>query len=444
MQAVVNTYLKFVPFSVFNLWDVKRYYFKNSLQFDNMVTLRDILIPYKKAVSKEEMIRNKWQIISKINFGGELFLRDFDEINTYKGNVTLVPENAIIYSKINVRHGCIYYHDKGQMPFGVSSEYPTFKFDEKKISGKFLHKVLRSSAFKKLLNSKTTGISKARVKKDEFLDIQIPMPSLKEQERLVSNYYSKIEEAECLALQAFNLEVEIEKYFTNQLGVKKEIILKSVKGLQIFNYSDFERWDVWTNKGNLITEKYKSLKFKDIVIGKPIYGANVKGVKRKSDTRYIRITDINENGTLNEEFVSPEFVEEKYLLKENDFLIARSGNTVGKTFLYKEGYGRAIYAGYLVNYLLDMQKVLPEYVLEYTKSYSFKQWILSNQRIAGQPNINGQEYLEFPIIVPPLNIQKSIVEKVSEVKSKIQNINLQISSIKIKAEEQFEQTIFNL
>ena len=197
------------------------------------------------------------------------------------------------------------------------------------------------------------------------------------------------------------------------------------------------------NKRNSSTEKFKSLKFKDIVIGKPIYGANVKGVKRKSDTRYIRITDINENGTLNEEFVSPEFVDEKYLLKENDFLIARSGNTVGKTFLYKEKYGRAIYAGYLVNYHLDTEKVLPEYVLEYTKSYSFKQWILSNQRIAGQPNINGQEYLEAPIIVPPPNIQKSIIEKVSEIKSKIQSIDFKIASITIESEKQFEKAIFN-
>ena len=126
MQTISHTYLKLIPFAEVNLWDVKRYYTKNNLQFENVVTLRDVLIPYKKAVSKDEMIENKWQIISKINFGGELFLRKFEEIYSYKGNVTLVPENAIIYSKINVRHGCIYFHEEGQTPFGVSSEYPTF------------------------------------------------------------------------------------------------------------------------------------------------------------------------------------------------------------------------------------------------------------------------------------------------------------------------------
>lgn len=441
--ATTITYIKLIPFENLNLWDVKRYYTKSILQFENVVTLRDILKPYRKAVSKEEMIKNKWQIISKINFGGELFLRDFEEIKTYKGNVNLVPENAIIYSKINVRHGCIYYHEAGQTPFGVSSEYPTFKFDETKINGKFLHKVLRSNAFKTLLNSKTTGISKARVKQDEFLDIQIPLPDIEEQNKLIDNYYKKIAQTDKLKQQIQDLEIEIDSYFTKQLGIEKKEQIDKQKGLQIFEFKDFERWDIWIDKGNSFTNKYNTMKFGDIVLGKPVYGANVKGVKRKSETRYIRITDINENGTLNEEFVSPEFVEEKYLLKENDFLIARSGNTVGKTFLYKEKIGRAIYAGYLVNYHLDFKRVIPEYVLEYTKSYTFKRWVLSNQRIAGQPNINGQEYLNAPIVVPPINEQKKIIEIVLELKNKIFTIGLRIGEIESNAQQEFENAIFS-
>src|SRR5690606_11000786 len=125
-------YLRLIPNPKFNLWDVKRYRKSSSLTFKNVVRLSDILIPYKNNVSKEEMIKNDWQIIKKINFGGELFLRDKEEINTYKGKLNLVPENALIYSKINVRHGCIYFNEKGSTPFGVSTEYPTFLFDETK------------------------------------------------------------------------------------------------------------------------------------------------------------------------------------------------------------------------------------------------------------------------------------------------------------------------
>jgi len=244
-------------------------------------------------------------------------------------------------------------------------------------------------------------------------------------------------------MEAQNLEQEMEAYFLAELGIEKTEKRERKKGLQFVEFKDLKRWDVWikrnsyTNKNNL-----KFVPFREIVIGNPLYGANVKGVKKVSDVRYIRITDINENGTLNEEFVSPEVVEKKYLLKENDFLIARSGNTVGKTFLYKAQYGKAMYAGYLVKYNIDFSKILPEYLITYTKSYPFKNWITSNQRAAGQPNINGQEYLKAPFIIPPLLKQQEIVNVIQTKKDAVQKLKEQAQQLKHQAETEFEQTVF--
>lgn len=445
MQATANTYLKYIDLILLENWSVQGLLdakFNYSDKYEQ-ARIGDFLIKSRNIVNIEDD-KEYNRVTVKINNNG-VILRDTEKgINIGTKKQYRANAGQFIISKIDARNGAFGIIPSELDNAIVTNDFPLFDVNTKRINPQFLLLITTTKVFIKFAQSCSSGTTnRQRMDIDLFLNQKIPLPKLEEQDKIVNNYLNKINEAERLKIEAEKLEVEKENYFSNQLGVKKDIVPKSVKGLQIFNYSDFERWDVWVNKGNSMSEKYKSLKFKDIVIGKPIYGANVKGVKRKSDTRYIRITDINENGTLNEEFVSPEFVEEKYLLKEDDFLIARSGNTVGKTFLYKEKYGRAIYAGYLVNYHLDKQKVLPEYVLEYTKSYSFKQWILSNQRIAGQPNINGQEYLESPIIVPPLNIQKSIVENVSEVKSKIQDINLQIASIKIEAEGKFEQTIFN-
>lgn len=445
MQATENTYLKYIDLILLENWSVQglldaKFNYSNKYE---QAKIGDFLIKSRNIVNIEDD-KEYNRVTVKINNNG-VILRDTEKgVNIGTKKQFRANSGQFIISKIDARNGAFGIIPNELDNAIVTNDFPLFEVNTKKINPQFLLLITTTKVFIKFAQSCSSGTTnRQRMDIDMFLNQKIPLPKLEQQDKIVTNYLNKVNEAERLKIEAEKLEIEIGNYFSNQLGVKKDNVLKSTKGLQIFNYSDFERWDVWTNKGNSITEKYKPLKFKDIVIGKPIYGANVKGVKRKSDTRYIRITDINENGTLNEEFVSPEFVEEKYLLKENDFLIARSGNTVGKTFLYKEKYGRAIYAGYLVNYHLDMQKVLPEYLLEYTKSYSFKQWILSNQRIAGQPNINGQEYLESPIIVPPLNVQKSIVQNVSEVKSKIQNINLQIASIKIEAQKQFEQTIFN-
>lgn len=153
----------------------------------------------------------------------------------------------------------------------------------------------------------------------------------------------------------------LEKYFLNILGVRVEDIQKNNGALiHQINYSVLSRWDVWSQTTQYTSLKYSFSKFGSVVKGKPIYGANCKGIKKKSDVRYIRITDINEDGSLNDDFVSAEVVEEKYLLEENDFLIARSGNTVGKTFLYKPNMGKCIFAGYLVKYI---ENVLMDLVL---------------------------------------------------------------------------------
>lgn len=175
---------------------------------------------------------------------------------------------------------------------------------------------------------------------------------------------------------------------------------------------------------------------------KPLYGVGEKGIKKRTDIRYIRITDINEDGTLNDDFVSAEKIDEKYLLEENDFLIARSGNTVGKTFLYKKEFGKCIYARYLIKFKLDTQKIIPEYLLYYTKSNIYKQWIASNQRANAQPNINSNEYLDSPIIVPSIEEQRKIVNDLSQIKEQIKFYKKEPEQNRIAAQEEFEKELF--
>ena len=72
----------------------------------------------------------------------------------------------------------------------------------------------------------------------------------------------------------------------------------------------------------------------------------------------------------------------------------------------------------------------------------FKNWIKSNQRIAGQPNINGQEYLYSPIVLPPISVQSEIVKKVKIIKDEFQVLKLKAESKRKEAIKDFEQAIF--
>ncbi len=277
----------------------------------------------------------------------------------------------------------------------------------------------------------------------DFENIKVPQPPLPKQQELVVAYNQKTLEAEGKVQKANQLEQSIDEYLIQELGIELPQVAQSQDGfLKFVEFKDLSRWDVWSLKENINSRKYDNLLFKDVIINKPMYGANTKTLKKETDVRYIRITDINADGSLENEIVSPLKFEEKYLLQENDFLIARSGNTVGKTFLYKNSFGKCCFAGYLVKYKLNQSKILPEFLLFYTKSKIYKNWINSNQRIAGQPNINGQEYLLSPIILPPLPIQKKIADKISSIKQEVKTLRSEAENLKTQAQEEFENEVF--
>ncbi len=445
-MARTYKYLHFIDLSRFFRWDVKAYAFHQK-EFDNAVLLQDILTPYDVQLSKEEMIANGWPIISKINFAGKLYLRESEETKTFKGNLHKVDGDTLIYSKINVRHGCVYYHPNDAVPIGVSSEYPAYKINKERVSGEFLVLLLQSQYFKDALSARTSGISKARVKPSVFLTVQIPLPSLKEQNEIVAAYNNALAKAEKCVKKSQNIDDQIEAYLQEVLGLsqtKTSTRQSSIgKFMWLVHLKNITRWDVYNSRSNNYDGIYDYVLLRDILVSHPKYGAGYKAEKKQRDVRYIRITDINEDGSLNDDFASVAKYDNQYLLKQDDFLIARTGNTVGKTFLYDESMGKAIYAGYLIKFELDTYKVNPQYLLAYTKSSVYKTWIKNNMRISAQPNINSKQYEESPIILPPLDIQNEIVTHITALRDEQKNLQQQAAELRLKAQQQFEQTIFN-
>lgn len=139
------------------------------------------------------------------------------------------------------------------------------------------------------------------------------------------------------------------------------------------------------------------------------YGSGASAIEFDGETRYVRITDITENGNLTNVQMSPSYFEEKYLLKDGDILLARSGATVGKNFYYTENLGKAIYAGYLIRLQVDRGIAEPRYIYHYLNSSNYNQFIANTKSSGSQPNINAQQYGSFKIPVPSLEEQERIV-----------------------------------
>ena len=159
---------------------------------------------------------------------------------------------------------------------------------------------------------------------------------------------------------------------------------------------------------------YPKVRLKDLIVCKPQYGAGEPGIERKnvSDARYIRITDIDENGLISQDDLgaTANYIEDKYILNENDILIARSGNTVGKAYIHKSAPYDCFFAGYLIRFIIDKQKALPEYIFTFTQLKTYKDWVKAVQRPSGQPNINSEEYQSLEIPLPDIDKQHQIVD----------------------------------
>ena len=156
------------------------------------------------------------------------------------------------------------------------------------------------------------------------------------------------------------------------------------------------------------------------------YGSGASAVDFDGKVRYVRITDIREDGTLNDNIMSPNSIEDKYLLNEGDLLFARSGATVGKTYLHVKNDMDYIYAGYLIRLIPNKEIVNPLYLFHITKTQYYLEFIKSTQRAVAQPNINAKQYSNLTIPLPPLSLQQSFAAKVSAIEVQKQAITQSI------------------
>lgn len=162
---------------------------------------------------------------------------------------------------------------------------------------------------------------------------------------------------------------------------------------------------------------YPIVKLKSLLLSKPQYGANEAGIVRDNNEqpRYIRITDIDENGLISPDELGATVanLDGKYILNENDIVIARSGATVGKAYIHRHLPYTCVYAGYLIRFVVDSGKILPNYLFAYTQLRPYKEWVNAIQRPSAQPNINAEEYQSLEIPLPNLSKQQEIVDYIN-------------------------------
>lgn len=413
-----------------------------------MARIGSFLVKSRDIIEVQDDVEYK-QVTLKINNGGVVPRNNGatligSKIGTKRQHV--IHAGQFIMSKIDARNGAYGIVPAELEGAIVTNDFPVFDVDTKKIIPQFLVLVSTTDKFVEFARKCSSGTTnRKRIDIDAFLNQQIPLPSKEEQEKILKEYNSCIQTALKKEEEIYKCERELSHFVLSSIDlkdVKDESEEKQSAMMMFTSLSKVTRWDTYNIKYHINKEKGTTL-LRDLVKSKPFYGAPYSAVDYNKKIRYIRISDINEDGTLSEEKVSANQYNEAYLLKENDFLIARSGNTVGKSFLYTSDIGPAIFAGYLIKFELQEELILPQYLLVYTKTPIFKKWIKNNQRISAQPNINCQQYLEAPIILPTIEKQKEIVEYAYRKQEQRIQLREEIKNILEQAQNKFVHTIFD-
>ena len=142
------------------------------------------------------------------------------------------------------------------------------------------------------------------------------------------------------------------------------------------------------------------------------------------ENKYIRITDINESSSTydDKDIVSPDgTLSDNYQVKERDILLARTGASTGKTYLYRKSDGKLYYAGFLIRANVTTHN--PYFVFSQLHTHRYWRWVSIMSVRSGQPGINSQEYSSFPVFTTSIQEENKIAKLLSLLDERISTQN---------------------
>ncbi len=240
-------------------------------------------------------------------------------------------------------------------------------------------------------------------------NIQISFPSLLEQTR-IANFLTVVDKKISQLKQKKALLEEYKK------GVMQKIFSQEIR----FKDENGNYFPAWEEK-----------RLRE-VCDNVMYGMNAQALAFDGENKYIRITDINENSRkyIPNPLTSPDgLLEEKYKLKKGDVVFARTGASVGKSYLYSIDDGKLYFAGFLIRFSIIEGN--PFFIYAQTLISSYQKWVKIMSMRSGQPGINAEEYKTLKIVFPTLPEQTKIANFLTKLDEKINRVDSQIKKAEL-------------
>ena len=265
----------------------------------------------------------------------------------------------------------------------ISPAYHTFHGDE--VDSRFYYPYFRSYEFiKHKLVPHVYGIRDGRsIDIDGMKTIEIPWTSYEEQKK-IGDYIESLDTLITLHQRKCDETKKLKKFMLQKMFPKKDAKKPEIR------FAGFT--DDWEQrKLGEISSSFE-------------YGLNAAAKEYDGENKYIRITDIDDDSRefKQEDITSPDIdlsSAENYRLSEGDILFARTGASVGKSYIYKVSDGLVYYAGFLIRARIKSE-YNAEFVFQNTLSGDYEKFIKVTSMRSGQPGVNAQEYSKYQIMVP--------------------------------------------
>lgn len=312
----------------------------------------------------------------------------------------VLDKDDILYQTVRpYQKNNFYFNRTGD--YVASTGYAQIK---SKGDSKYLFQFLHTTPFVNIVNRWSTGTSYPAISPSELAKIAVAYPSLNEQQKIAS------------FLTAIDKKIE-------QLNQKKSLLEQYKKGVMQQLFSQQLRFK--DDDGGEFSD-WEEKKLGD-VSSNISYGMNAAAKTYDGQNKYLRITDIDEfsNRLNNQNLTSPNgMLEEKFRVKEGDILFARTGASVGKSYLYRSDDGVLYFAGFLIRFRI--QKAIPEFIYLQTQLAEYNQWVKVMSMRSGQPGINAEEYKILKIVTPCKEEQQKIASYLTAIDDKIAGVNQQL------------------
>ncbi len=448
MPVAEKIYLSYIDLLRLDNWSVPGLLdatFNYSNQF-SLSRIGDFLIKNRNVINIDDDITYK-RVTVRINNNG-VFLRDKQKgINIGTKKQYLVKSGQFIVSKIDARNGAFGIIPEVLNGAIVTNDFPLYDVDTKKINPRFLLLITTTTEFIGFAQSCSSGTTnRQRMDMDMFLNQRIPLPNIEEQEKIVKNYYSKIEEAQNLSKQANDLESEIEEYLFEALGVYKKLGSGMKKGIQTIDFSNIDKWSIDDifKKNTINSYKYDLTSLNSICT---LITDGTHQTPKYFDNGIIFLSAKN----VTKEII--DWTDVKYVSKEahleyikrvkpeiDDILLAKNGTT-GIAAIVDDDREFSIYVS-LALLKPDRKSIFPRYLLHLINSDIARIQFSSRLIGIGVPNLHLGEIREVVIPLPNIDMQVNISKYIDNIKTKVKKIQEKIGQLKAHAKTEFEQTIF--